>query len=101
MELIRFDWAIKRLLRNKSDHVVVEGLLTVLMGKPIKIKNLLESEGNQESADSKFNRVDLLAESEAGELMIFEIQNNRELDYFVFQKSSIRLVRFLPKYQRG
>lgn len=82
MELIRFDWAIKRLLRNKAVHVVVEGLLTVLMGKPIKIKNLLESEGNKESADSKFNRVDLLAESEAGELMIFEIQNNRELDYF-------------------
>lgn len=80
--VVRFDWVIKRLLRNKADYVVVEGLLTVLLGRPIKIKNLLESEGNQEAADDKFNRVDLLAEDEDGELLIFEIQNNRELDYF-------------------
>lgn len=80
--VVRFDWVIKRLLRNKADYVVVEGLLTVLLGRPIKIKNLLESEGNQETADDKFNRVDLLAEDEDGELLIFEIQNNRELDYF-------------------
>lgn len=80
--IVRFDWVIKRLLRNKADYVVVEGLLTVLLGRPIKIKNLLESEGNQEAADDKFNRVDLLAEDEEGELLIFEIQNNRELDYF-------------------
>ena len=82
MELVRFDWAIKRLLRNKADHVVVEGLLTVLIGKTIKVNRLLESESNQENKNDKFNRVDILAESEEGELMIFEIQNNRELDYF-------------------
>ncbi len=81
-DLVRFDWAIKRLLRNKADYVVVEGLLTVLMGRPIKINSLLESEGNKETADDKFNRVDLLAEDDDGELLIFEIQNNRELDYF-------------------
>ena len=80
--LVRFDWAIKRLLRNKADYVVVEGLLTVLLGRPIRIKRMLESEGNQQSADDKFNRVDILAEDEEGELMIFEIQNNKELDYF-------------------
>lgn len=80
--LIRFDWAIKRLLRNKADYCVVEGLLTVIIGKPIKIKSLLESESNQDNDCDKFNRVDLLAEDEKGELMIFEIQNNRELSYF-------------------
>lgn len=31
MELVRFDWAIKRLLRNKADYGIVEGLLTVLI----------------------------------------------------------------------
>lgn len=82
MKLIRFDWAIKRLLRNKADYCIVEGLLTVLLGRKIMIKNLLESEGNKESVDDKFNRVDLLAEGEDGELMIFEIQNDRQLDYF-------------------
>ena len=80
--LVRFDWAIKRLLRDKANYVVVEGLLTVLLGRPITIKTILESEGNKESETSKFNRVDLLAEDEAGELMLFEIQNDRELDYF-------------------
>lgn len=80
--LVRFDWAIKRLLRNKADYVVVEGLLTCLLGKQIKIKNLLESESNKETEDAKFNRVDLLAEDEKGELIIFEIQNDHQLDYF-------------------
>ena len=37
---------------------------------------------NKETESDKFNRVDILAEDEKGELMIFEIQNNRELDYF-------------------
>lgn len=80
--LIRFDWAIKRILRNKADYCIVEGLLTVLLGKKIIIKSILESESNKENKDDKFNRADILAEDEAGELMIFEIQNNRELDYF-------------------
>ena len=80
--LISFDWAIKKLLRNKADYCIVEGLLTVLLGRQIRIKSLLESEGNKETDDDKFNRVDILAEDESGELMIFEIQNNRELDYF-------------------
>ena len=80
--LVRFDWAIKRLLRNKADYCVVEGFLTVLLGRPIFIKSILESESNQDAEDDKFNRVDLLAEDSDGELLIFEIQNNRELDYF-------------------
>ncbi len=80
--LVRFDWAIKRLLRNKADYVVVEGLLTCLLGKPIIIKNMLESESNKETVDTKFNRVDLLAEDENGELLIFEIQNDHQLAYF-------------------
>lgn len=80
--VVRFDWAIKRLLRNKADYVVVEGFLTVVLGRPIKIKSILESESNQEEENSKFNRVDLLAEDEDGELIIFEIQNNHEIDYF-------------------
>lgn len=81
-DLVRFDWAIKRLLRNKADYVVVEGLLTCLLDRKITIKNLLESEGNKDMEDDKFNRVDLLAEDEDGELIIFEIQNDHQLDYF-------------------
>ncbi|MGL4852966.1 MAG: Rpn family recombination-promoting nuclease/putative transposase [Phocaeicola sp.] len=79
---IRFDWAMKRLLRNKASFVVLEGLLTTLLGEKIKIEKLLESEANKEDELDKFNRVDLLAENSHGELIIVEIQNNRELDYF-------------------
>ncbi|WP_206225162.1 PD-(D/E)XK nuclease family transposase, partial [Parabacteroides sp. ZJ-118] len=71
---IRFDWAMKRLLRNKANHAVLEGLMTSLLGTRFKIVRFLESESNQESPEDKFNRVDILAESEKGELVIFEIQ---------------------------
>ena len=80
--LVSFDWYIKKLLRNKANYEIVEGLLTVLLNKKITITGLLESEGNKEEADDKYNRVDFLAESEDHELMIFEIQNDSELDYF-------------------
>ena len=80
--LVRFDWAIKRLLRDKADYCVVEGLLSVVIGRKIIIKNLLESESNKQNSTDKFNRVDLLAEDESGALMIFEIQNSHEIDYF-------------------
>ena len=79
---IRFDWAMKRLLRNKADHVVLEGFLSVIFKRQIKIAKILESEGNQDFEEQKFNRVDFLAEDEQGELMLFEIQNSHELDYF-------------------
>lgn len=43
---IRFDWAMKRLLRNKANHAVLEGLMTSLLGEKFKIVNFLESEAN-------------------------------------------------------
>lgn len=79
---IRFDWAMKRLLRNKANFVVLEGFLASLIGKKFKIERFLESEGNQSDEEDKYNRVDILAESEEGELCIIEVQNSRELSYF-------------------
>lgn len=79
---IRFDWAMKRLLRDKANFGVLEGFLTTLLGHPIKIQKLLESESNQEDADDKQNRVDVLAEDEKGELYLIEIQNETEVAYF-------------------
>ena len=54
--IIRFDWAAKRLLRNKANYAVLEGLVTVLLGEKISIIEILESESNQSSASDKFNR---------------------------------------------
>lgn len=73
---------MKRLLRDKANYVVLEGFLASLLGKRFKIHRFLESEGNQEDEEDKYNRVDILAESEAGELCIIEVQNSRELSYF-------------------
>ncbi len=81
--LVRFDWAMKRLLRHKSNFVVLEGFLSSLFEEKITICKILESEGNKEDITDKFNRVDLLAENSKGELIIIEVQNNRELDYFL------------------
>jgi predicted transposase/invertase (TIGR01784 family) len=79
---IRFDYAAKRLLRQKAKFVVLEGFLSVLLKTEVKIQRMLESESNQEHENDKFNRVDMLAELGSGELAIIEVQNNRELDYF-------------------
>ena len=79
---IRFDWAMKRLLRNKANFSVLEGLLTTLLGENITIRDLLESESNQEEEFDKYNRVDMLAVNSRGELILIEVQNNNEYAYF-------------------
>lgn len=79
---IRFDWAMKRLLRNKANFAVLEGLLTTLLNDKITIQKLLESESNQEEEFDKYNRVDMLAEDSKGTLLLIEIQNNNEYAYF-------------------
>ena len=78
----RFDWAMKRLLRDKANFSVLEGLLTTLLNEKITINKLLESESNQEDEYDKQNRVDLLAGNDKGELFIIEVQNNTEYAYF-------------------
>ena len=79
---IRFDWAAKRMLRDKANFGVLEGLMTVLIGEEIKIVEILESESNQEDERDKFNRVDIKARNSKGEIILVEIQQSREL-YFL------------------
>ena len=78
---IRFDWAIKRLLRQKANFGVLEGFLTVFLNEKIKVLEILESEGNQAAEDDKFNRVDIKAKNSKGEIIIVEVQNTSELYY--------------------
>ena len=80
--LIRFDWAMKTILRDKANFDVLEGFLGALFeDDSIKILNILESEGNQKADDDKFNRVDLLVQDKEGRKIYIEIQNTRETDY--------------------
>jgi predicted transposase/invertase (TIGR01784 family) len=80
---IRFDWAIKRLLRNKANFGILEGFLSELLGDDIKIENILESESNKQTADNKANRVDLLVQNTKGELIIIEVQSDYMQDYLL------------------
>lgn len=66
-QYIRFDWAAKRMLRDKANFDVLEGLMTVLLNEKVTIEEILESEGNQESELDKFNRVDVMARNSKGE----------------------------------
>ena len=80
-QLVRFDWAIKKLLRSKANFGILEGFLSELLKKDLKILSLLESESNKEDKDNKFNRVDLLAKLTTGEIVLIEVQVNTETDY--------------------
>ncbi|MCX6579538.1 MAG: Rpn family recombination-promoting nuclease/putative transposase [Candidatus Aminicenantes bacterium] len=82
LQHIRFDWAIKKILRSKANFGILEGFLSELLKEDIKIIDILESEGNKETSDDKFNRVDILVRDIKDQLIIVEIQNTRELDYF-------------------
>lgn len=80
--LIRFDWAMKRLLRNKANFGILEGFLSELLQSDIVIVEILDAESNKETENDKYNRVDILVKDSKGELIIIEVQNDREYDYF-------------------
>ena len=80
--LVRFDWALKKLLRNKANFEILEGFLSVLLRQDVSINNILESESNKSSMDDKYNRVDLLTEVANGELVLIELQVGGQYDYF-------------------
>ncbi|MBO4850162.1 MAG: Rpn family recombination-promoting nuclease/putative transposase [Prevotella sp.] len=77
-DYIRFDWAIKRILRDKANFGVLEGLMTVLIGEGIKIQEIIESESNSNSHEDKYNRVDVKAKTSSGEIILVEVQLGKE-----------------------
>jgi len=80
--MISFDWAMKRLLRQKANFEVLEGFLSELLRRAIIIKNIVESEGNKTDKKDKWNKVDILVEADGEELVIIELQYDSENDYF-------------------
>ncbi len=80
--LISFDWAMKKMLRNKANFEILEGFLSALLGDDLTVRQLLESEGNVASEELKHNRLDMLVETSANELIIVELQYDSEWDYF-------------------
>lgn len=89
---VRFDWAIKRLLRQKANFDVLEGFLTVFLGEKVTILEILESESNQLSAEDKFNRVDIKARNSKDEIIIIY---NRQIKKFPTEKQNVSLKHIL------
>ncbi len=81
-KLIRFDWAMKKLLRHKANFGILEGFLSELLLFDVTIIDVLESEGNKQDEYDKYNRVDILVKSQNDELMLIEVQNDSQVDYF-------------------
>jgi predicted transposase/invertase (TIGR01784 family) len=80
-ELVRFDWFIKYMFRDKSDFDILEGFLSELLKDNIQILQILESGSNQTKKTDKFNQVDIMIKNSKEELIIVEVQNNEEYDY--------------------
>jgi predicted transposase/invertase (TIGR01784 family) len=80
-KLIRFDWAIKNILRNKANFDVLEGFLSALLTDEIEVLELLDTESNQDAETLKYNRVDILVKDSNNRHLIIEVQNERESDY--------------------
>lgn len=77
---IRFDWAMRRILRQKANYGILEGLLKTVLGMDVKIISVLEP--SDESKCDCFNRVDLLALDSSNDTILIEVQNNTEYAYF-------------------
>ncbi len=80
-KLISFDWALKKLLRSKANFGILEGFLSELLNEDIIILEILERESNREDRFDKFNRVDLKVRNSKDEIIIIEVQYEREFDY--------------------
>lgn len=78
---VRFDWAAKRMLRDKANFCVLEGLITVLLGEEVHIENLLPSAIINDVHYDRFPALRIEATNSKDEKIIVEIQITRELYY--------------------
>ena len=98
-KLIIFDWAIKRILRSKVNFDILEGFLSELLKEDIKILEVLESESNKDTTIDKFNRLDIKVKNDKDEIILIEIQYDREMDYMqrILYASSKAIVEHLKE----
>jgi predicted transposase/invertase (TIGR01784 family) len=97
--LISFDWALKRLLRSKAHFGILKGFLSELLQEDIQILEILDSESGRDTPIEKLNRVDLKARNSRGEIILIEVQYQRQFDYLqrILHSSARTLVDHLPE----
>jgi predicted transposase/invertase (TIGR01784 family) len=84
-QLISFDYAMKYILRDKSDFSIIEGFLSALLAtanyKPVKITALLETESNKDEARGKRIVADMVVKDTDGIQYIIEIERNEKYGF--------------------
>jgi len=100
--LVSFDWALKRLLRSKANFGILEGFLSELLKDDIKILEILEGESNKEHERDKYNRVDLKVQNQKEQILIIEVQYQKELDFLqrILYGASKVLIEHLHEAQK-
>lgn len=100
---IRFDWAMKRLLRNKANYAVLEGLLMTLLNEKVTILLPIDSTPYADDDIPKHFRMNLLIANEKNECALVEIQNNNEYAYYqhTLFGLSCQLTDFINRYPQG
>jgi predicted transposase/invertase (TIGR01784 family) len=79
---VSLDWAMKKILRDKANFCVLEGFLSELLGEEVTIEEILESESNRQHARDKQNRVDIKVRRGEDQIILVELQFQRDLDFF-------------------
>ncbi len=95
-ELVSFDYAMKYILRQKTNFDILEGFLEALLKEEITIIDILESESTKDRDESKLSRVDLMAKDSNDRRLIIEIQYDREDDYLESLKHVLSMFNSTP-----
>lgn len=84
---VRFDWAAKRMLRNKANFGVLEGLITVLTRQKMQIVEAIEDEPKSQfdiirDVQDSQNRVSFIVKNVYNDTFVIELHFVRLLYYY-------------------
>jgi predicted transposase/invertase (TIGR01784 family) len=97
--LVRFDWALKNLLGKKANFCVLEGFLSELLNRQVKILSVLESKRNKLEESGKYSKLDVSVEFEDHEVAIIEVQINNDPNYLfsMLRDASLMVVDYVEE----
>ncbi|MBQ8603211.1 MAG: Rpn family recombination-promoting nuclease/putative transposase [Bacteroides sp.] len=80
--LIRFDYAMKRILQFYSDFSILEGLVSTVLEEQIHIINIFRNADRLQEKYDNDNRIDILAKTSQNKLVLIELQNLNGYAYY-------------------
>jgi hypothetical protein len=78
--VLSFDCAIQKPLRHKNNFVILEGFLSELFERDIRIINVIESDDDRNIFNDRQPGINIIAKDSAGVSMFVEIQYRTEAD---------------------